>query len=153
MFSFYWEKCNFEHSGNSMHTSEFLALGEVPNIYIDCLMFYPSRQHMNWKHLKYRFTFNNDFMMKRRYIYVNFNVFCVIRNDFGHEHICWWATLLVRASQWGQVVEINFSSIINFASCWKLFLSLPVGSCIMKMHSWYITILGYAAHSRKFKNS
>ena len=41
-----WEIYNFEHIGNSVHTTEFLALGKALNIYIDCLMFYPGRQHV-----------------------------------------------------------------------------------------------------------
>ena len=31
----------------------FFALGKVINIYINYLMFYPSRQHAKWKHFKY----------------------------------------------------------------------------------------------------
>ena len=27
----HWEKCNFEHIGNSVHTTEFLALGKTLN--------------------------------------------------------------------------------------------------------------------------
>ena len=42
----HWEKCNFEHIGNSVHATEFLALGKTLNIYIDYLMFYPSKQHV-----------------------------------------------------------------------------------------------------------
>ena len=43
---FRWEKLNFEHIGNFLHTTEFLALGKAVNIYINYLMFYPSRQHV-----------------------------------------------------------------------------------------------------------
>ena len=35
-----------------------------------------------------------------------------MRNDSGYVLICWWVTLFVRVSYLGQVVEINFSSII-----------------------------------------
>ena len=44
-YAFHWEKWNFEPIGNSVHTAEFLPLGKALNIYIDCLTFYPSRQH------------------------------------------------------------------------------------------------------------
>ena len=67
------------------------------------LMFYPSRQHVKWKHFK--FTFNNDLMMNRE---LNFNV---TRNDFRNVHISYWVTLFLRVSYWGQVVEMSFSSI------------------------------------------
>ena len=50
-----WEKLNFEHIRNSVHTAEFLALGKALNIFINDLMFYPSRQHVKWKHFfKYK---------------------------------------------------------------------------------------------------
>ena len=42
-YIFYWEKLNFEPTGNSAYKAEFLALG-------------------------YKFTFNNDFMMNRELI-------------------------------------------------------------------------------------
>ena len=63
---FRWEKLNVEHVRNSAHTTEFLAFGEAVNIYIIYLMFYLSRQHVKGKLFKYsyKFTFNNDFMMK-----------------------------------------------------------------------------------------
>ena len=49
------------------------------------------------------------------------------------------------------VVEMNFSSF-NFNSRWKLFLSLPTASYMMKMHcSWCITTPGYTTQSRKFE--
>ena len=35
-----------------------------------------------------------------------------MRNNSGYVLICWWVTLFVRVSYLGQVVEINFSSII-----------------------------------------
>ena len=38
--------CEFEHIGNSMHSTEFLSLRKALNIYIDYLMFYASRQYM-----------------------------------------------------------------------------------------------------------
>ena len=43
---------NVEPIGNSSHKAEFLALGKALNIYIDYLMFCPSRQHVKWKHLQ-----------------------------------------------------------------------------------------------------
>ena len=58
-------------------------------------------------------------------------------------------TLYVRVRSWDQVLEINFSST-NFDRCWKLFISLPTRSDIMKMHcSRCITILIYTAQNRK----
>ena len=42
-------------------------------------MFYPSRQHVKWKYLK--FTFNNDFMMNTE-VYFN-----VTRNDFEYMYL------------------------------------------------------------------
>ena len=32
-YVFHWEKFNFAHIGNSVHTTECLALGKVLNIY------------------------------------------------------------------------------------------------------------------------
>ena len=43
---FLWEERNFEHIGNSVHTADFSALGKALNIYIDSLIFCPSRQHV-----------------------------------------------------------------------------------------------------------
>ena len=37
---------NFEHIMNYVHTAEFLALRKSLNIYINYLMFYPSRKHV-----------------------------------------------------------------------------------------------------------
>ena len=37
--------------------------GKALNIYINYSIYYPSRQHVKWKHFKYKFTLNNDFMM------------------------------------------------------------------------------------------
>ena len=45
-YVFHWQKLNFEPIGNSAHKAGFLALGKALNIYIDYLMFYPSRQHV-----------------------------------------------------------------------------------------------------------
>ena len=51
-YVFFWEELNFEHIGNSVYTTEFLALGgKALNIYINCSMISPSRQHVKWKHL------------------------------------------------------------------------------------------------------
>ena len=80
-----------------------------------------------------------------------FNVFSVIKNDFECVLICWWLILFEIVSQWGQVVEMKFSSA-NFDGCWKLFPSLPAELYIMKvLCSWYITTLGFTAQSRKFE--
>ena len=54
---------NFEHTENYVHTTESLALWKTLNIYIHYLIFYPRRQHVKWKHVKHKLTFNNDFMM------------------------------------------------------------------------------------------
>ena len=49
--------------------------------------------------------------------------------------------LLVRVSQWCQVVEMNVTSI-NFGSCWKLFLSLSPETYKIKKHCpWCITFV------------
>ena len=86
----------------------------------------------------FNFTFNNGFMMSRK---LNFNV---TRNDFGHVLICCLVTLFLRVTYWGQLVEINFSSVnsdkllnfVSFTACWSM-------TYIMKMNcSWRITILG-----------
>ena len=50
--------------------------------------------------------------------------FSVTRNDFGHALICWWVTLFLGVSYWGEVVETNFSSI-NFDKLLKI-ISFPV---------------------------
>ena len=42
---FHWEELNFEHTGNSVHTAEFLALGKALNIYINYSLIHSSRQH------------------------------------------------------------------------------------------------------------
>ena len=71
------------------------------------------------------------------YIYLKFNSFSVVIDDFGHVLIFWWENLFLRWNQLGQNVEINFSSI-NFDSSWKLFGS---ELNIMKMHcSWFIGV-------------
>ena len=146
-YVFYWAKWNFEHIGNYVYTAELLALGSSLNNYIDYLMFYPSRQHMKWKHFKYKFRFNNDFMM-----ITELNL-CKVR--FRCNKKWFWActnlllTLYVRVRSWDQVLGMNFSSV-NFDRCWKLFISLPARSDIMKMHfSRCITILFYTAQNRK----
>ena len=73
-YVFYWEKWNFEHIGNSVHNAEFLALGKVLDIYIEYLMFYPSRRHVKWKYFKYKFTFNKDFMFNKELNLCNCNL-------------------------------------------------------------------------------
>ena len=45
-YVFHREKWNFEHTGNSVHTAESLALGKVLKIYIEYLMFFLIRQHV-----------------------------------------------------------------------------------------------------------
>ena len=45
-YFFHCEKDHFELIGNSAYKAGFLALGKALNIYIDYLMFYPSRQHV-----------------------------------------------------------------------------------------------------------
>ena len=47
-YVFQWKKCNFKQIDNSVHTTEFLALGNYLNIYFNYLMFYPGRQHVKW---------------------------------------------------------------------------------------------------------
>ena len=87
---FRWEKLNFKHFGNFVHTTEFLALGKTVNIYINCLMFYPSKQHVKWKQV-FKFIFNNDSMMNRK---LNFSV---TRNDSGHVLICLVSNLIFKS--------------------------------------------------------
>ena len=48
----YLEELNFEHIGNSVYTAEFFVLGKFLSIYINYLVFYPSRQDAKWKHFK-----------------------------------------------------------------------------------------------------
>ena len=57
---FRWEKLNYEHIGNSVHTTEFLALGyEYLYQPFDVL---PKQTTCEMKALQvYKFTFNNDF--------------------------------------------------------------------------------------------
>ena len=63
-YVFRWEKLNFEHIGNSVHTTEFLALGKIVNIYINYLIFLPRQKTCGMKALQvYKFTFKNDFML------------------------------------------------------------------------------------------
>ena len=97
----------------------------------------------------YKFIFNNDSMMNK----LNFSV---TRNDSGHVLICWWVTLFLRVSYWGQVVEMNFCLIfvklVILISCWRFFLSLPAESYVMKMYCPCITILEYTSENNKFEN-
>ena len=74
-----------------------MTLGKAPNI---ISTIWAGKQHVKWK-----FTFNNDFMMNRElnlsyinklYKQVLFNVFSVIRNDIGHVPIYWWVALFVK---------------------------------------------------------
>ena len=112
-YVFHWEKLNFERIGNSVQTAEFWHKKDPKYLYYINyhLMFYPSRQHVKWKHFK--FTFNNDLMMNRE---LNFNV---TRNDFRNVRIFRWVTLFLRVSYWGQVVEMSFSSINLKSRKWK----------------------------------
>ena len=118
----------FKPTGNFAHSTEFFTIRKF-----DLLIFYPSRQLRKWKLFGYVFTFNNDFMINKKLNYVRFNVFSVIRNDFELLFNYWWVTLHVWVSSWGRVVEKNFN-LIDFGSCWKLFLSLSTESHKMKMH-------------------
>ena len=43
---FHWEELNFEHIGNSVHTTEFSVLSKALNICINYLMFNSCRQHV-----------------------------------------------------------------------------------------------------------
>ena len=62
-------------------------------------------------------------------IYVKFNVLIVSRNDVGHASVCWWVTLFVRVSYWGQVPEMTFGSIsfgkllkiVSFPASWVIY--------------------------------
>ena len=59
------EKWNFEPIENSVHTPVTLAWGKALDIYVDYLMSYPSRQHVQWKHFKCKYISNDEFMMNR----------------------------------------------------------------------------------------
>ena len=112
-----------------MYTTEFLALGKALNIYINYSIFgirkdpeylyqlfnvLPKEKTFDMRALHvYKFTFNIDFMMKRK---LNFSV---TRNNFGHILIRWYVTL---------VVEMNFSLII-FDKLLKI-VSFPA-SCVI----------------------
>ena len=112
----YWEFCRI------------FDIGMALNIYVNYLMFYPSRQHVTALRV-YKFTFNNDFLM---------NSFIVTRSDFGHVFIWWWVTLFLAISYFGLVVKVNFSSI-NFDMLLKI-VSFPaswVMAYIMKMYCSY----------------
>ena len=120
-FWIHWEFCVYHR---------IFGQGKALNIYINYLMFSPSRQHVKWKHLSIQI-----FIQQRFYDEQGAN-FIVTRNNFGHLLICWWMTLFL--SYWGQEENLEIS-------CWKLFLSLAswVMTYIMKMYcSWCITILG-----------
>ena len=126
---FHWEKLYFEYTGNS---GRILALGKALDIDIDYLMFYPSRKHAKWKQFKYKLTLNNSFRhMASWWTAAKINVFSVIRNNFVQAFICWWVTLFVRIRYWGQVVEMNFSSIF-FDKFLKIVFFLPDESYIRK---------------------
>ena len=45
-YVFHWKKMNFEDIGNSVYTAEFLALEIDLNNYMDYLVLYQSRQHV-----------------------------------------------------------------------------------------------------------
>ena len=81
--------------------------------------------------------------------------FSVTRSDLDYVFICWWVTLFLRVSYWGQVVEMNFCSIfvklVILINCWRFFHSLPAESYVMKMYCPCITMLGYTSQSRKFE--
>ena len=51
---------NLRFIQKSAYTTEFWALGKALNIYKSYLMFYPSMQHVKWKHFMYKFTFNSQ---------------------------------------------------------------------------------------------
>ena len=145
------------NTGNFVHTTEFLALGKAVNIYINYLMFYPSRQHVKWKHFKYTSLYSTMIPWWTRskiLVWPQMN-FSVTRNDSGHVLICWWVTLFLRVSYWGQVVEMNFCLIfvklVILISCWRFFLSLPAESYVMKMYRPCITILGYTSQGKNLK--
>ena len=55
-------------------------------------------QHIKWKYFKHKFAFNKYFWWTGSEIYLMFNIFSVIRNDFGHQLICSWVNLFVRVS-------------------------------------------------------
>ena len=117
-YVFHREKCNFEPILNSARSAKFLVLRNALNIYYDyciwCFTQADNRYNENNSNTKLYTTMS--LWWTGRYVYVKFNVFSVIRDDFGHVLI----PLCLRVSQWGQVVKMNFSSI-NFDSCWKLF--------------------------------
>ena len=99
-----------------MHSTEFLALRKALNIYINCLMFYQA--DILW----------NESTSSRIKVYIQqwfhdeqgakFNC------DQKQLWACCWVTLFSRISYWGQVVEMNFSSI-NFDKLLKT-VSFPV---------------------------
>ena len=122
-YIFLWKNLNFEHIGNAVHTTEFLALEKAVNICINYFMSKPKLATCEMKAFQVcKFTFNNDFMMNMG---LNFSV---TRNDLGYVLICWWVTLFWRLSYWGQVVEMNFCSInsdnlmkvLSFPASWVI---------------------------------
>ena len=86
------------------------------------MIVYLSWQRVKWKHFKYKFTLNNNFIMIMFEIYVKFRIFSVIRNDFGNDFAGWW----LYSSKWPNVRPIcrNIFQLTHFYSCWKLFGSL-----------------------------
>ena len=69
-------KVNFDPIANFVQTKEILILGQVLNIQIDYFDVLPKlSRHAKWKHLKHKFTFNNDFMMNMELqVYLNFSI-------------------------------------------------------------------------------
>ena len=52
-----------------------------------------------WKHVNYTFTFKTMISWgTRSSFYINFNVFSIMRNDFGHVLIYWWVGLFIKTS-------------------------------------------------------
>ena len=148
---FRWEKLNFKHFGNFVHTTEFLALGKTVNIYINCLMFYPSKQHMKWKHFKYSSLYSTMIPW-----WTGSKILVWPEMTLGMYLSVWWITSFLRVSYWGKVVEMNFCLIfvklVILISCWRFFLSLPAESYVMKMYRPCITILEYTSPNKKFEN-
>ena len=42
----HWEKLNFQHIRNSVHTAEFFVLAKALNFYINYSMSYPGRKYV-----------------------------------------------------------------------------------------------------------
>ena len=116
------EKWHFELIGNSLHTAVVLAIGKARNIYNDCLMFYPNSQNVKWKHFKYKFTLNNNFMMK-----------------FGHLLICWWVVILFAKVNCGNSEKvINKSRTCSFEILYLF--SLQNVKHFGKKHMWMLSV-------------